>query len=193
MVDDILTISESGYKTSRMNSYINAKIAMKKLQLGPKKCSVLHTGKGHENIELFVDGWEIKSVKDVETGENSRQDIFEGSIEMSHLGSDKYLGQTISADGRNTNNIEKIKNKGIGIQNRIIQMLEIMPGGKFHFQIAIILRNSILLSSILSSSEVWYGITQQEYEQLEQVDEMLMRNLMKCSSSVPKDLLYLEL
>ena len=193
MVDDILTISESGYKTSRMNSYINAKIAMKKLQLGPKKCSFLHTGKGHENIELFVDGWEIKSVKDVETGKNSRQDIFEGSIEMSHLGSDKYLGQTISADGRNTNNIEKIKNKGIGIQNRIIQMLEIMPGGKFHFQIAIILRNSILLSSILSSSEVWYGITQQEYEQLEQVDEMLMRNLMKCSSSVPKDLLYLEL
>ena len=72
-------------------------------------------------------------------------------------------------------------------------MLEIMPGGKFHFQIAIILRNSILLSSILSSSEVWYGITQHEFEQLEQVDEMWMRNLMNCSSTVPKDLLYLEL
>ena len=43
-MDDILTISESGYKTARLNSYINAKIAMKKLQLGPKKCSVLHTG-----------------------------------------------------------------------------------------------------------------------------------------------------
>ena len=36
MVDDISTISQSGYKTARMNSYINAKIAMKKLQLGPK-------------------------------------------------------------------------------------------------------------------------------------------------------------
>ena len=66
-------------------------------------------------------------------------------MEISHLGSDKYLGQTISADGKNTSNIEKIKNKGIGIQNRIIQRLEIMPGGKFPFQIAIILRNIILL------------------------------------------------
>ena len=56
MVDDILTISESGYKPSRFNSYINAKIEIKKLQLRPKKCSVLHTGREHENIELFVDG-----------------------------------------------------------------------------------------------------------------------------------------
>ena len=134
----------------------------------------------------------MKSVKDVETVEDSRQDIFEGTMEISHLGSDKYLGQTISADGRNTSNIQKIKNKGIGIQNKIIQMLEIMPGGKFHFQISIILRNLIILSSILSSSEVWYGITQYEYEQLEQVDEMWMRNLMNSSSSVPRDLLYLE-
>ena len=101
---------------------------MKKLQLGSKIYSVFHIDKGHENIKLFVDEWEIKSGKDVETGEHSRQDLFEGSMEMSHLGSDKYLGQTISSDGRNKNNIEKIKNKGIGIQNRIIQMHEIMPG-----------------------------------------------------------------
>ena len=99
MVDDILTISESGYKTARLNSYINAKIAIKKLQLGPKKCSVLHTGKEHENIELFVDGWSMKSVKDVETGELIRENTLEGIMEMSHLGSDKYLKTTISADG----------------------------------------------------------------------------------------------
>ena len=36
IVDDILTISEIGYKTARLNSFIDAKIAMKKLQLGPK-------------------------------------------------------------------------------------------------------------------------------------------------------------
>ena len=154
---------------------------------------MLHTGKVHENIELYVDGWAMKNVKDVETGEIKRQDILEGSMEISHLDSDKYLGQTLSADGKNTSNIEKMKNKGIGIQNRIIQMLEVMSGGRYHFQIAVILRNSLLISSILSSSEVWYGITQSEYEQLERVDEMLIRNLMNCSSSVPKDLLYLEL
>ena len=68
-----------------------------------------------------------------------------------------------------------------------------MPGGKYHFEIAIILRNAYLISSILSNSEVWYGLTQSNYEQLEQTDEMWMRDLFSCSSSVSKDLLYLEL
>ena len=68
-----------------------------------------------------------------------------------------------------------------------------MPGGKYHFEVAVILRNSYLISSILSSSEVWYGVTKVEWEQLEQVDEMWIRNLFECSSSVPKELLYLEL
>ena len=48
-----------------------------------------------------------------------------------------------------------------------MQMLEAMPGGKFHFVIAKILRNWHILSSILSSSEVWYGVTIQELERLE--------------------------
>ena len=46
---------------------------------------------------------------------------------------------------------------------------------------------------MLSSSEIWHGVTQHELEKLEQVDEMFMRNFMECSYSVPKDLLYLEL
>ena len=84
-------------------------------------------------------------------------------------------------------------NKGIGLKNKVIQMLEAVLGGKFNFIIAKILRNSYILSSILSSSEVWYGVTIQELERLEQVDEMWMKDLMNCSSLVPKDLLYLEL
>ena len=47
---------------------ITAKIAIKKLQLGPKKCFVLHTQKGHEdykNVQLYVDGWQMKDAQDV--------------------------------------------------------------------------------------------------------------------------------
>ena len=62
-----------------------------------------------------------------------------------------------------------------------------------HWQWGKSTRNSYLISSTLSISEVWYGITQHEYEQLEKVDEMWMQNIMECSSSVPKDLLYFEL
>ena len=140
-----------------------------------------------------MDGWSLKNVSNVETGESAREDISEGDMEISHPEAQKYLGQIVSADGKNSKNIEKMRNKGIGIKNRVIQMLEEMPGGKFHFSIALIYRNSYLISSILSSSEVWYGVTKAEIEQLEQVDEMWIRDLMNCSSSVPKDLLYLEL
>ena len=51
----------------------------------------------------------------------------------------------------------------------------------------------MLISSILSNSEVWYGVTKIEIEQLEQTDEMLLRNIFSCSRNVPKDLLYLEM
>ena len=54
------------------------------------------------------------------------------------MASEKYLGQFISSDGKNTRNIENIRNKGNGIQNRVIQMPNAMPGGQFHFEIAII-------------------------------------------------------
>ena len=63
----------------------------------------------------------------------------------------------------------------------------------FHFEIAQILRNALLISSILSNSEVWYGVTKQEIDQREQIDEMLLRNLLYCSRNVPKYLLYLEM
>ena len=108
------------------------------------------------------------------------------------MNEEKYLGQIISSDGKNTKNIQKMRNKGLGLQNKVIQMLDAMPRGQFHFTIAKILRNSYVISSILSSSEVWYGVTKEELEKLEQVDEIWMRQLMDCSSNVPSDLLYLE-
>ena len=127
MIDDLITISESGYKRARMNSFINAKIAIKKLQLGPKKCFVMHIKKDHEefkNIEVYADGWKMKSVKDVETGAINRIDTFEGDMEISHISEERYIGQIISSDGKNIENIEKIRNKGIGLQNKVIRWLK---------------------------------------------------------------------
>ena len=195
-IDDIITVSESGYKTARMNSFINAKLAIKKLRLGAKKCFMMHVGKKHEdqNIQLCIDGWNVKSVDNPLTGETEWEDTCDVNMkEISHINAEKYLRQTISSDSTNTSNIIELRNKGIGIQNKIIQMLEKMPGGHFHFEIAVILRNSLLISSILSNSEVWYSLTKHDTELLEQVDEMWMRNLFSCSRNVSRDILYLEL
>ena len=68
-----------------------------------------------------------------------------------------------------------------------------VSAGKFHFEMALFLRNSYLISRILSSSEVWYGVTEADLRKLERIDEMLWSNILECSSSVPGDLIYLEL
>ena len=157
----------------------------------------MHVGNKHEdykNIELCIDGWTVKTVESFDSGEQEWEDTLEDDMkEISHITSERYLGQVISSDSSNTNNITKQRNKGIGIQNKIIQMLEKMPGGTFHFELAVILRNALLISSILSNSEVWYGLTKKDYQMLEQVDEMWMCNLFECSKNVPRDILYLEL
>ena len=86
-----------------------------------------------------------------------------------------------------------LRNKRVGIKKNMIQMLEKMPGGEYHFEIAVILRNAMLISSILKNSEVWYGATKEDTDLLEQIDKMWIRNLFECSRNVPNDLLYLEL
>jgi hypothetical protein len=50
------------------------------------------------------------------------------------------------------------------------------------------LRNSLLVSSLLSNSEAWYNVTTSELDYLETVDLMLLRNILKA----PKSTLSIE-
>ena len=52
-------------------------------------------------------------------------------------------------------------------------MIENIPFGKFYFEVAVILRNSLLISSLLSNSEAWYNVTKSELNLLETVDLIL--------------------
>ena len=56
-----------------------------------------------------------------------------------------------------------------------------------------ILRNSLLVSSILCNSECWYNVTESELDYLETLDLMLLRRILKTPNSTPKEMLYLEL
>ena len=101
MVDDILTISSSGYKTRRLNAFINAKTAVKRLQFGQDKCYVMHVGKEipqYKKLDLFVDGWKMHEVQHRLKGENEFHEAFEGQ-NIEELDQEKYLGQIISNDG----------------------------------------------------------------------------------------------
>ena len=44
MIDDLLCISECGYKTTMLNSFIRFKTNEKKLQFGKDKCRKIHKG-----------------------------------------------------------------------------------------------------------------------------------------------------
>ena len=65
--------------------------------------------------------------------------------------------------------------------------LEGIPFGKFYFEIAIILRNTLMLSSILFNSEAWYNVSKAELDLIESVDLMFLRSILKTPKSTPND------
>ena len=93
----------------------------------------------------------------------------------------------------NKKNIAVRKGKGYGIVERIIDMLQEISFGHSYFEVANLLRHSLFLSSILLNSEVWYGLTLSDIEQLEVVDQFLLRRILEAPSSTPKVSLYLEM
>ena len=72
-------------------------------------------------------------------------------------------------------------------------MLDSIPMGSHYFEIAVILRSSLLTSSMLCNSESWYNITTAEMKLLETVDVNLLRKILKAPKSTPTEMLYLEL
>ena len=50
MVDDIIGVSEAGYKAQQLNTIINTLTAGKGLQFGVQKCKSMLIGKTSENI-----------------------------------------------------------------------------------------------------------------------------------------------
>ena len=54
------------------------------------------------------------------------------------------------------------------------------------------LRDTILVSKLVSSSEVWYNLTEKQVSKLEKVDEMFFRNLFSLAKSAPKEGMFIE-
>ena len=196
IVDDALAVTECGYETDMMNAYLNTKTSIKKLQYGVSKCFKMHVGRScNKDIcnDLFVDGWRVENVTEVETGKIEEKDEYDGLHAMEEVNSEKYLGDILSNDGKNTKNINARKNRGIGLVTQIMTKLEETCFGKFFFKVAIILRNSHLISSLLTNAEAWYNLTTAEIEILEGIHESFMRRVLEAPISTPKEIIYLEL
>ena len=79
---------------------------------------------------------------------------------------EKYLGDIVSSDGRNIKNIKSRIAKGTGIVNKILTMLDGIPFGKHYFKVGVLLRDSLLVSSMLFNCEAWYNLTSAELDML---------------------------
>ena len=196
MVDDLLTISECGYKTRLMNEFINFKTGSKRLQFGASKCIKMHVGK--ENLDmlcqdLYVGEWNDMVVEDTQTGGYKKNEIFSGNVKMGERGEQKYLGDILSSDGSHSKNVQERRNRGYGIINQIMQILQSTYFGKYYFEVAMVLRESLFLSSVLLNSEAWVNYSEKDVRILEQCDEALLSNILECDGNSSNALKYLEL
>ena len=193
MIDDLLCLSKCGVDSVKMNAFINAKSNLKKLQFGVHKCHKMHVGITCEYCpDLFVDNWELKRTKDYFTGIETFIDEEKGQVKLDTIKNDKYLGDIISFDGKNKKNILARRNKGIGIIKQIMNMLESTCYGPHVLAVALLFRKAFLINGILTNSETWYGLKDEDIELLEQVDEMYLRKILEAGRSCPKEMLYLE-
>ena len=83
LVDDVIWVSEAGFKAQQLNSVINTKTAEKGLQFGVPKCKTMLIGKFSENIHksnLEVDKWEIERKVDIKSGKELFFENYVGQV-----------------------------------------------------------------------------------------------------------------
>ena len=103
------------------------------------------------------------------------KDLYVQNNKMDIVQFETYLGDTISSDGSNAINLNKRCNKRNRIVNQVNLVLKEAYLGKHHFHTGLLLRDTNLINGILYNSESWYGFTTEDAKQLEQIDEMYIR------------------
>ena len=193
MVDDQIVVSHCGLDSALATAHLNTQTNLKKLQFGADKCHKLHVGRKCRICpENMIDTWKLEKSSDVISSVVELIDVEGHRHVIEEVQREKYLGDVIQSDGKNNLNIQERKNRGIGAVNQIKQLLDDLCLGDYHFEAANILRNSLLLSTLLSNSETWYNLTKKEISELESVDEMSLRNVLSAHSKTPTETLYLE-
>ena len=156
-----------------VNAVINAFVEAKKLKLSKDKCHKIHVQKNSKNRE-------------------NCQKLKVHSEKMHESEREKYLGDVLDKSGKIRATIEDQRNKGYGIIEEILSIINEIPLGKYRLEIGLTLRQAMFINAILFNSEAWHGLTETEIRILEEIDETLLRSLVKGHSKTPLEFLYLE-
>ena len=159
-VDDLNGISKCGIESLSLNTFINTQVELKKLRFhvpdikGKTKCHKLHIGRNHQSCPTLK---------------------VHGTI-MPDVTEETYLGDILSSDGKNSKNIQNRISKGLGVINQIFNLLDNICFGPHFFEIAILLRDSMLINGTLTNAEIWYNLSKSEVEEFEALDRLFFSN-----------------
>ena len=169
MLDDIISFMSCSPRSIYLNSKITSKIEMKKMQFGPLKCYKLHVGTKSEGCsKLKINDTYINNV--------------------THA---KYLGDYLCNNGSHDKSIESRRGQGLGAVSQITSLLNQVSLGYYYFDISLIFRDSLLVSKLIFNTEVWSDLSKSQYEKLEDIDLMYLRQMFSVPRSVPKESLYI--
>ena len=82
-----------------------------------------------------MDNWVLKEVDEMKTGIENLEDVLIDDHIIEKVDKEKFLGDIISVDGRNTKNIAFRKGQAVGIRNNICSILRDVCFGPFHFEV----------------------------------------------------------
>ena len=175
-IDDLNGIAKCGIESVALNTFLTTQIEMKKLRLhtadekGKSKCVKLHVGgiRAHCPV-LKVHGTNMPEVSEV-----------------------TYLGDILSYDGKNSKNIKNRISKGIGIIAQIMNILEDASFGHYYFEIALLLRESMLINGTTTNAEIWHNFSQSDSQEFDNLDKLFFRRLLRVPKSTPIKSFYLE-
>ena len=126
MLDDVFSLSYCGPEALQMQEFINIKTGSKRLQFAWDKTYKMHIGKSRAAYrckEAYIDSWEEVNDKPPQLKSIRVKDTFQT----------KYLGEIISSDGTNCENLAGRKKRGWGTVKEIRNMLDNMCLGPYLF------------------------------------------------------------
>ena len=168
--DIIITVLECGINSIRINAAVQSKIDSKRLTLSEDKCVKMHFGKA----SLLCPNLKVHKSKMKESHKQS------------------YLGDIYSVYFKIEENIKMRHNKGMGIVNNIMTIIKHISFGYFSFEIALALRNSLLLNGILYNVETLFNLSQKRIDLLEDCDKYFWKELFSAPKTSPYESFFIE-
>jgi hypothetical protein len=104
----------------------------------------------------------------------------------------RYLGNIISSKGGLSEMIDDRRNQGWGKISTIMGILSEVDMGVHKLEVGLLLRQAILISSLIFTAEAWSGLTEKQIARLEVVDTCLLRKLTGGHAKCTTEFYHLE-